>query len=566
MSITLGSALTDTLMRLLPPQGGDPDHLDAVVEGLIQALDQGRLGLDLEGEAPTGVSEDQWPDAVLTSLQASGWLEELEPGTRPTPIQPAKNQDNSNQAPIVRDGSWLRWRRWHQQLVSCLGRLLSLSNQQVAEAPTDLDCTNARQQAERAGLDPHQIEAINALLQRRFVLLTGGPGTGKTSTVVQMLAAALDHKPDLRVALAAPTGKAAARLLQAVDEGSAALPTTLATALQCLPSGTLHRLLEAQGDTAFRRNRHRPLAVDLLVVDEVSMVDRPLMTAVLDALPEHAQLLLVGDPDQLPPVGPGAVLQELSQPDHRHQLGAAAVELRTTYRNNGAIAELSSALRQGGGGLSRRRLSTLRSSDNVVWLEAQDQHTPEAVLRQLRLQQEQLRQQAMALQWQDDGPDMVSTELLLSQLDAVIALSPIRRGPWGVDAIHRALMGDSSRRAIQHWPAGTPVLNRNNRPDQGLSNGDIGVVVQHDRHTRVLFPGGRILHPSQLSGAEPAFALTVHKSQGSQYSRVVLLLPVLRRPDQRLAYTGLTRARTEVLLITPKGREPLASAEQPRHA
>ena len=550
MSSPLGAALTETLLRLLPPRGGERDHLEAIVGGLTEALEQGQIGLALEGEAPAGVSPDQWPDAVLASLQASGWLAELD----------------ADEAPIVRDGCWLRWRRWHQHLVSCLGRLLELSNQPIADPPSDHHCTEAQQQAERAGLDRRQIEAVTALLQRRLVLLTGGPGTGKTSTVVQMLAAALQHNPGLRVALAAPTGKAATRLLQAVSEGSAHLPPSIATALKELPSGTLHRLLEAQGDSQFRRNRHRPLGLDLLVVDEVSMVDLPLMTAVLDALPEQAQLLLVGDPDQLPPVGPGAVLQHLSEPERRRQMGAAAVELRTTYRNNGAIAELSTSLRQDGGGLSRTRLSQLQANDNVVWLESSDRHTPETVLALLRDQQHQLRQQATALPWRGDEPDAVESEALLSQLDAVIALSPIRRGPWGVDAIHRALLGDTSRRALQHWPAGTPVLNRHNKPDQGLANGDIGVVVQHELHTRVLFPGGRILHPAQMAGAEPAFALTVHKSQGSQYSHVVLLLPPLRHPDQRLAYTGLTRARTEVLLITPKGQEPLARAEQHRHA
>ena len=105
---------------------------------------------------------------------------------------------------------------------------------------------------------------------------------------------------------------------------------------------------------------------------------------------------------------------------------------------------------------------------------------------------------------------------------------------------------------MQHWPAGTPVLNRHNRPDQGLANGDIGVVVMQEQETRVLLPGQRLLHPAQLTGAEPAFALTVHKSQGSQYSEVALLLPPVRHQDPRLAYTGLTRARHNVLLITPE--------------
>ena len=124
--------------------------------------------------------------------------------------------------------------------------------------------------------------------------------------------------------------------------------------LSSLPSSTLHRLLEARGENRYRRNRSLPLVVDLLVVDEVSMVDLPLMEALLEALPDHAQLLLVGDPDQLPPVGPGAVLQELSQAQRRHELGTAAVELQTTYPQHGAIAALADQLRQSSSGSARR--------------------------------------------------------------------------------------------------------------------------------------------------------------------------------------------------------------------
>ncbi|MEK9631979.1 MAG: ATP-dependent RecD-like DNA helicase, partial [Synechococcus sp.] len=123
----------------------------------------------------------------------------------------------------------------------------------------------------------------------------------------------------------------------------------------------------------------------------------------------------------------------------------------------------------------------------------------------------------------------------------------------GVEAVHRALLGDLAKSAPRHWPPGTPVLNRLNRPDQGLANGDIGVVVQQGSERRVLMPGQRLLHPAQLNGAEPAFALTVHKSQGSQYKTVQFLLPAKRPLDPRLIYTGLTRAQRQADLFTPLG-------------
>ena len=548
MSSALGLALTDSLTRLVPPRLGATEGATAeakatretAVMALAEALERGELGLDLNGPAPEGLEANAWPNAVVTALKVCGWLVS------------ADVLNAAPEAPFVLDGHWLRWRRWHLHLHHCLEQLLELGRTALPRALSEDQSNAARTAAQQAGLDQQQTQAVLALLQHRLVLLTGGPGTGKTSTVVQMLAAALTCNPAIQIQLAAPTGKAAARLQQAVSAGSNALSSDAMHHLSSLPSSTLHRLLEAQGENRYRRNRSLPLVVDLLVVDEVSMVDLPLMEALLEALPDHAQLLLVGDPDQLPPVGPGAVLQELSQPQRRHELGTAAIELQTTYRNNGAIAALADQWRQSSSGFSKAQLSQLQPDDNVQWLEVKRQGLPTRLLNDLRAHQERLSALAKALRWHDGQPNPDDAAALLEQLEAWVALSPVRQGPWGVDTLNRAILGDRSRRSVQHWPAGTPVLNRHNRPDQGLANGDIGVVVMQEQETRVLLPGQRLLHPAQLTGAEPAFALTVHKSQGSQYSEVALLLPPVRHQDPRLAYTGLTRARHNVLLITPE--------------
>ena len=341
MSSALGLALTDSLTRLVPQRPGATGEAtaettatrEAAVMALAEALERGELGLDLNGPAPDGLEATAWPIEVITGLKECGWLVS------------ADVLNATPEAPIVQDGHWLRWRRWHRHLHHCLEQLIERGSTALPQALSDDQGNAARTAARQAGLDEQQTQAGLALLRHRLVLLTGGPGTGKTSTVVQMLAAALTCNPAIRIQLAAPTGKAAARLQQAVSAGSQALNSDATQHLSSLPSSTLHRLLEAQGENRYRRNRSLPLVVDLLVVDEVSMVDLPLMEALLEALPDQAQLLLVGDPDQLPPVGPGAVLQELSQPQRRQRLGAAAVELQTTYRNNGAIAALAHQLR-----------------------------------------------------------------------------------------------------------------------------------------------------------------------------------------------------------------------------
>jgi exodeoxyribonuclease V alpha subunit len=556
---SLAPALLDSLLRLLPPPAAD--RLDAAgqlalrqaITALAGALERGELGLDLEGPPPPELEPaeqaPEWPTAQLAALQACGWLVD------------AGALADRPEAPVVRAGRWLRWRRWHQQLSHCIAALIQRGQAGVEPPASSSQLEAARNRATAAGLDQQQSAAVQAVLEQQLVLLNGGPGTGKTSTVVQMLAAALRLQPQLRLHLAAPTGKAAARLGAAVAAGTAALEPELAERLAMLPCGTLHRLLEARGDGAgFRRGAARPLELDLLVVDEVSMVDLPLMQALLAALPEAARLLLVGDPNQLAPVGPGAVLLELCRPDALAALGPAAVELRTTYRNDGAIATLASLLRSealSGSELVqalRPQLEQLGSGDNVQWLEAPPARPPADALARLSEHQQCLAELADALGVLDPqvGPaDNPGARALLGELERLILLSPIRQGPWGVEGVQRALLGQALAGPVQAWPLGTPVLNRRNLPEQELANGDIGVLVAGSGGGRlVLFPGGRLLHPARLAGAEPALALTVHKAQGSQYGEVLLLLPSGRLLDARLLYTGLTRARSSARLYT----------------
>jgi exodeoxyribonuclease V alpha subunit len=418
-------------------------------------------------------------------------------------------------------------------------------------------------------------------LAKGLVLLEGGPGTGKTSTVAAMISAVQQHCPQARIHLAAPTGKAAARLGQASGDRH--------------PCSTLHRLLEQRGDR-FLRNRHHPLRLDLLIVDEVSMVDLELMAALLEALPASCRLVLVGDPAQLPPVAPGAVLAALQRPAPRAALGETAVRLETTYRHAGAIAAVAATLRQwagaegpdapkvpGGEALLEQlhpQLQLLGQDDNLQWLEVPwtgwSASLPEPVrqrLQQHRLQLAELARRAGAQGAGAQGAgdqkatdQAAAVEALLAQRDRLLLLTPQRRGPWGVETLHRLLLGDAAADPAR-WPCGTPVICLRNRDDLGLANGDLGVVVgdsaatspnsnldsNRDFQRWLIFgphPSQR-LHPAQLAGAvEPALALTVHKAQGSEAEEVIVLVPPGEPRDLRLLYTALTRARQRVLLVT----------------
>ena len=500
----LAAALGEALPRL---HGCNPDPLVA----------------ELIGALATALAEGQLEIAVPSALHQQALARS------PLAAEP--------DGPLVMTDGRLQWRRWQRQREGVLQQLI-----ERAQRPLEAG-GGAAPAAQLEGLDPDQQRAVRAVLEQGLVLLEGGPGTGKTSTVARMLVALVAQQPASRLQLAAPTGKAAARLRAALA----------GTGLH-LPCSTLHRLLESRGDR-FGRNRHNPLALDLLVVDEVSMVDLPLMQALLDALPASCRLVLVGDGAQLPPVGPGSVLLDLQEPARRLALGSAAIELRTTYRNNGSIAAVAAALRDGEQPLEpllARMLDPAPADSNLQWLQAPSHCLPAALLERLRRHQLDLEQ--LCRHWATD--DSSATSSLLGALDRCLVMSPLRRGRWGVGAIHQALLGEAATRSPQHWPLGTPVLCRHNLVDLGLANGDVGLVVEHGGERRLLFanpgsPEPLWIHPAQLPDAEPALALTVHKAQGSEAEEVWVLMPATGRPQQRLLYTALTRARQQATLITP---------------
>jgi exodeoxyribonuclease V alpha subunit len=514
--LPLSAALGEALPRLY----GQPPNpwLTELMEALLLALERGELDLDLRGPAPPGITLEGWPDAHLRALESS-------------PL------GHDPRGPLALEGRRVGWRRWRELRQRVIRALVARASRH-----TPLDVW----EEEAGSLDGQQRLAVRTALERDLLVLAGGPGTGKTSTVARLLEAVVQRRAGARVHLAAPTGKAAARLRAAT--------------LGRWPCTTLHQLLESRGEGEFRRDRERPLALDLLVVDEVSMVDLALMEALLAALPDGARLVLVGDPAQLAPVAPGAPLRELLRADTRRLLGDAVVTLRTTYRNAGAIARVASTLRshieaEEDGSLGpiealRPTLGRLGSNANLRWREVQAGPLPSPVLERLQSHRGRLEEAARACA---PGTEQGWADLVALR-DQLLVLTPRNRGPWGVEAIHRELLGQASAKAPALWPSGTPVLCTRNLHALGLSNGDLGVLVAGGEPWLVFGQERPIwLHPSQLIGAlEPALALTVHKAQGSEAETVMVLLPEPDAADPRLLYTALTRARGEAWLLTPE--------------
>jgi exodeoxyribonuclease V alpha subunit len=392
-----------------------------------------------------------------------------------------------------------------------------------------------------------QRAAAEVALSQGLTVLTGGPGTGKTTTVARLLAllveqATMAGNARLRIALAAPTGKAAARLQEAVQLEVARLDPSDRETLIGLHATTLHRLLGSRPDTSarFRHHRGNRLPHDVIVVDEASMVSLTMMARLLEAVRPQTRLVLLGDPDQLASVEAGAVLADLVD-----GLGDAKVAaLKTSHRFGESIGELATAIRIGHGD---RAVEVLRAGgEHLEWIEAPD---PRERLRNV------LVPQALALR---AAAILGDKGAALATLDEHRLLCAHRRGQFGVQhwnrQVERWLTEATGEPIWSSWYAGRPVLVTANDYGLGLYNGDAGVAVVDGEALRAVIGGaGETLTfaTSRLADVETMHAMTIHKSQGSQADEVTVLMPPedSRLLTRELFYTAVTRAKKRVRVV-----------------
>lgn len=425
-----------------------------------------------------------------------------------------------------------------------------------------------------------QREAAEKSVHRKLTVISGGPGTGKTTTVVRILALIIEQAlaagdPPPRIRLAAPTGKAAARLNEAVtaskNSGRIGDSVNAESVSALIPESamTLHRLLgggAGQGGNRFRHDERRQLPVDVLVVDESSMVDLALMTRLVEALPQTARLILLGDKDQLSSVEAGAILGDICQgvsskigrvpdagavnaPGTGTGIGQCIVHLIHSYRfdDKSGIGWLAQAINDGD---AERVLTCLRDakSPSVSLFE-----TAEATIENLS-----------SLVLTHYLPYMKEQDplLRLNRLNQFRILCAHRSGPSGVDTVNHVVAGILKHKAGidtgSEWFDGRPIIINRNDYQMGLYNGDVGVIgpSPEDRASlAAFFPSadGRVrsFSPHRLASHETVFAMTVHKSQGAEFDHVLLILPPRRSPviTRELFYTAVTRARKSVIVF-----------------
>lgn len=424
--------------------------------------------------------------------------------------------------------------------------------------------------------DWQKAAAASAVLQR-LCIISGGPGTGKTTTVVKVLAALQEMAyGKLVIRLAAPTGKAAARMSESIRARKPSLGLSEAIA-DTIPetASTLHRLLGVRhASSNFRHHRDNPLPLDVLVVDEASMIDLALMSKMLDALPSHARLILLGDKDQLDSVEAGAVFGQLcalkgyDATFAEKMQGAAGIDLLLdilpTSPVSPSIMVLSHSFRFGSqpgigalagcanAGQGREAVELLRSG------RFEDIELKEFSKNELNMALVQRIEQGFAPYWkavQDNDPQAAFQVFGQFRL-----LAAHKEGDRGVSRLNERVEQRLKQRGIiQHtrsslgnWYPGKPVMVIENDYALQLFNGDIGIALLCEGELKVAFEGEggtvRWISPARLPRHECAYAMTVHKSQGSEFDTVLLLLPEDRSPilTRNLIYTGITRAKKRV--------------------
>ncbi len=403
-----------------------------------------------------------------------------------------------------------------------------------------------------------QRDAAQTAARRGTTILTGGPGTGKTASVARLLVvlaeqhlAATGRAP--RVALAAPTGKAATRLMESVTRERAKLARDDAARLEGITSSTLHRLLGWRPDssTRFRHHRTNPLPHDVVVVDEVSMVSLSQMARLLEAVPRTTRLVLVGDADQLSSVEAGAVLADLVE-GLGEGTDSPVRRLRTTHRTadddaGRTLDELAEAVRRDDADLAVELLDG--GVPGVRRVDPADVPALAEVRAQVVEHADQVARAAA------DGEAGRALELVESHR----LLCAHREGPAGVAGWNRQVLHALTESAglghLDEWYAGRPVLVTANDRGLGLSNGDLGVtVLTPEQKLRVMIRvDGELVAfaPTRLSGVDTVYAMTVHKSQGSEARSVTVVLPPDDSPllSRELFYTALTRAREELTVV-----------------
>jgi len=543
-------ALAMSLQRL-EPEAGECVGIAIALASKAHSLGHSYLPLKrinelLEEASTLPAPELQAAEDFLLALNDSGWV----------------GKAQSQNCVLVLDDAGVALKRyWDYE-----NRLADLLRQRLAMAAESLSEHVQQRWAALFFDDLASAQAIAArrACESRFFLLTGGPGTGKTATIgrlLQLLQCQADENgAPLRIGLAAPTGKAATRLSESLRMAMADKDSRQPVATSSFEAKTLHRLLGSKPHSVkFQHDADNPLPLDVLIVDEASMIDLPLMCKLLEALPATTRLILVGDPDQLPSVETGNVLRACCEgiamraDSERHRVNLERVYRQAVDTDIGIAAQAVLS------GNTREFIQGLQSSAyrGLHW-QIGNADSLEKILREKAVPHYQKIRHA----------DSLEQALALSKQFRVLCAA--RETGAGSMAINRFIADRLASKSDTDFYAGRLCLVTENSAREQLFNGDIGLCWPDENGILRIWmetaAGLKAWHPANFPAHEDGFAITVHKSQGSEFDKVLLVLPDSghRVLSRELLYTGLTRARSEVELCGSQASLSAAISRQNR--
>ena len=534
--------IAESFAAFIRRKGGDEVAVQAATAA-VAALQEGEIAIPIERLKEAGIT---LPESS-TFIGAGGEYKPL----------------------IVEHGLIYLYRYWqHESLLA--ERLNSLARKKP-EYDINLLKIGLEREFPGAETDDRQKLAAICAVAQRFCVISGGPGTGKSTTVKKIMTLLQDQLQGerFRILLAAPTGKAAGRLKQILSEDNGAPSVSVAT---------LHRLLGYLPETVrFRHDSSNPLPCELLIVDEASMIPLPLMARLVAALPDSARLILLGDRDQLSSVEPGAVLGDICQEQVLDSFTNEIMETLTECSHNtstlksatnplsDSVIKLERSYRfSGTGGIGRlsRLVNNGAATAALELILHGDEELSYLPLSSVGAKNDQfncLVQAGFKSYLQETDPLVA-----LRKFDSFRILCAVKNGERGVEGINRRVESLLATAGLiepdQRWYTGRPVMVTVNDYGLRLYNGDVGIVMADpdlDGALSVYFPdesgGVRRVSPLRLPHHETAYAMTVHKSQGSEFDRVLLLLPAVESQviTRELIYTGITRARRAVIMSAP---------------
>ena len=546
------SAADVHVARRLGRLGAERD--EAVLLAVALAVRAPRLGhvhVDLQAIQGTAAVESESP----VDLEALPWPE-VEPWLAAVAASPlvADAAAADRTRPLRLDGAWLYLDRYWSEEVAVADALRAMRDAPPADV-NEPALSDGLMRLFGDEADGDQARAATEAVRRQFAVVAGGPGTGKTTTVARIVALLCEQSPERPplIALAAPTGKASARLQEAVHEEAARLDVSDAVRaqLRALSATTIHRLLGYRpgSRSRFRHDHEQRLPHDVVIVDETSMVSLSLMARLIEALRSDARLVLVGDPGPLASIEAGAVLGDIVAGSGPGETPGVAVLVRGR-RYGDEIARVAAAIRAGD---SDAVVALLRESPGAVtWIDEDPggRRSVDAV----RAGVVEAARVAIEAARDDRAADA------LAALARFRVLCAHRRGPIGVSTwtarietwLESELPGFSAR---ERWYIGRPLLVTENDRELRLYNGDTGVVVQtvDDRVLAAFERGGEpvLYSPARLGAVDTVYAMTIHKSQGSQFQTAAVLLPEpgSRILTRELLYTAATRAQDRLILV-----------------